>query len=80
MALEVKRKERESSRSLVRRFSKRVRQSGILRRAREIRFKTRPKSKRAKKESALRKERMRKEYEKLKKLGKLKTKWKTYRR
>jgi len=71
MALEVKKKEKESSQSLVRRFTKRVQQSGILIRARKARFKERKKSKDMKKEAALRREEIKKEYERLKKLGKL---------
>jgi len=71
MALEVKKQPRETSQSLIRRFSKRVRGSGILLRARKIQFRQRPKSRRAKKETALRREELRKRYEKLKKLGKI---------
>jgi len=71
MTLEVKKQERETTQSLVRRFSKRMRQSGILLRARKIRFKNRPKSSQSKKRAALRKEKLRKEYAKLKKMGKL---------
>ena len=71
MALEVKKQEREKAQSLVRRFGKRVQQSGILIRARKARFRHRPKSRQAKKRAALRREELRKEYKKLKKLGKL---------
>jgi len=38
MSLEVKRKEKESSQNLVRRFAKRLQQSGILVRARKNQF------------------------------------------
>lgn len=72
MALEISKQERESSQSLVRRFSKRVKLSGILLRARSIRFHTRPKSKQMKKRSALKREELKREYERLKKLGKIK--------
>jgi len=72
MALEIKRKEKETSQSLIRRFSKRIRQSGILVQARKTRFRERPKSRQLKKRAALRREEMKKEYEKLKKLGKIK--------
>jgi ribosomal protein S21 len=72
MALEVKRKERENPQSLVRRFTKRVQQSGILLRARKTRFKRREKSKGQRKKTALRREEMKKEYEELEKLGKTK--------
>ena len=73
MVLEIKRQHKETSQSLVHRFSKRMRGSGILIRARKIRFRKRPKSHLAKKSAALRREDMRKEYEKLEKLGKLKS-------
>lgn len=71
MTLEVQKQERESSQSLVRRFGRRMQQSGILLRARSTRFHKRQKSKQAKKRAALRKEELKKEYEKLRKLGKL---------
>lgn len=54
MAIEVKRKNRETTTSLLRRFSRRVQQSGILLEARKTRFRLRPPTKRAKKQSALR--------------------------
>ena len=69
MALEIKKKERETSQSLVRRFSKRLKQSGILPRARKKLFKKRRKSKQLKKRAALRREEKKKQYEKAKKLG-----------
>jgi ribosomal protein S21 len=71
MALEIQKQERESSQGLVRRFQKRVQQSGLLLRARKIRFRERVKSEQMKKRAALRREELRKEYEKLKKLGKV---------
>ena len=70
MPLEVRKREKESSQNLVRRFTKRVQQSGILLRARKTMFKGREKSRDMKREAALRREEMKKEYEKLKKLGK----------
>lgn len=70
MALEVKKKERESSQNLVRRFTKRIQQSGLLVRARKTRFKKREKSKDMRKRAALRREELKKEYERLEKLGK----------
>jgi ribosomal protein S21 len=73
MPLEIKKEGRETSQNLVRRFSRRVKQSGILLRARKTRFKERPKSNEMKKRSALRREELRKEYEKLEKLGKVKS-------
>ena len=44
MALEVKKKEKESSQSLVHRFTKTVRQSGVLLQVRSKQFKKRTKS------------------------------------
>ncbi len=61
MALEVKKKERESSQNLVHRFTKVVRQSGILLQVRGKQFKKRAKSDLAKKRSALRRVQMRAE-------------------
>ena len=71
MVLEVKRQPKESVQSLLHRFSKGVRESGILRRARKIRFRQRTKNKQAEKASALRRQESKKRYEKLKKLGKI---------
>ena len=71
MALEVKKKERETSQSLIRRFSRGVQQSGILLRERSARFTKREKSEQMKKRAALRREEKKREYEKLKKLGKI---------
>lgn len=71
MVLEVKKQERETSQSLIRRFGRRIQQSGILLRARKTKFRERPKSKQAKKRAALRREELKKEYQRLKKLGKL---------
>jgi hypothetical protein len=71
MALEVKRQLKETTQSLVRRFTKSVKGSGILLRARKIRFKQRKKSEQMKKRAALRREELKKEYEKLEKLGKI---------
>lgn len=71
MPLSVKRQTRETSQGLIHRFSKKVRRSGILLRARSNRFRKRPKSRQAKKASALRKTELREKYEKLKKLGRM---------
>jgi ribosomal protein S21 len=70
MPLEIQKEERESSQGLIRRFQKRVQQSGLLLRARKIRFKERMKSEQMRKRAALRREELKKQYEKLKKLGK----------
>jgi len=71
MPLEIFKQERETSQSLVRRFQKRIQQSGLLLQARKIRFRQRRKSEQMKKRAALRREELKKEYEKLKKLGKI---------
>ena len=71
MAIEVKKRERETAQSLLRRFSKRVQQSGILIRARRNRFYVPLLTKRQKKLNALRRQKIQKEKEKLYKLGKL---------
>jgi len=71
MPIEVRRRKKESSQGLIRRFKKAVQESGTLVRKRKIRFKERKKSKQAKKRAALRREELKKEYERLEKLGKL---------
>ena len=71
MPLEIKKNERETTYSLIRRFQKRIQRSGILLQARKIRFRTRRKSGQMKKKEKIRKEELKKEYEKLAKLGKL---------
>jgi len=71
MPLRVVRKQKETSQNLVRRFSRSVRQSGILLEARKSLFRERPLSERAKKLKALRREELRKKYEELKKLGRI---------
>lgn len=72
MPLKVRRKEKETPPSLIRRFSRRVRQSGILLQARKSRFRARPKSRQMKKRAALRREELKKEYERLEKMGQTK--------
>lgn len=72
MTLEVKKQERETSQNLIRRFTRSLQRSGILLRARKVRFRGREKSEQMKKRAALRREEKKKEYEKLKKLGKIK--------
>lgn len=72
MALEVTKQERETPQSLIRRFSRRVQQSGILFRARKNRFRQKKKSAQMKKKAALRREKTKRGLEKLKKLGRAK--------
>ncbi|EKE16096.1 MAG: hypothetical protein ACD_11C00030G0004 [uncultured bacterium] len=68
--IEVKKKNKETAESLIRRFSRRIQQSGVLVRARRTRFKSEEKSKTEKRQGALYKVKIRKEIDKLKKLGK----------
>lgn len=73
MSIKIEKKLKENSQLLVRRFSRRIQQSGILRRAKKNQYRARPKNKQAKKKAALRREEIKKEYEKFKKLGIKKT-------
>ena len=68
--IEVKKKDRESSESLIRRFSRKVQQSGVLAQARKSRFRKDEKSKREMREGAMYKIKVRKVVDKLKKMGK----------
>ena len=78
MALEVKKKEKESSKSLVHRFTKTVRQSGVLLQVRSKQFKKRTKSELANKRSALRRVTLRIAKRKQEKLDKPKAKISRY--
>lgn len=69
--LEVKKKEHESVDSLLRRFHRKVQQSGLLIEAKKIRFYERPKNKRRRRDDAIRRTGIRKERDVLRKLGKL---------
>ncbi len=69
VAVEVKKKQGETTRSLLRRFTRRVQQSRILINARKGRFQEREKSRREKREEAIRRQKISKEKEKLRKMG-----------
>jgi len=69
--IEAKRKEGETTASFLRRFTKKIQQSGVLMRARKTRFKGDKKTKRQKQLSAVRRAHTMKERERLFKLGKL---------
>jgi len=77
VAIEVKKKTGETTRSLLRRFTRRIQQSGVLIRARKARFRERERSKRERRASALRRVKIVGEKEKLRKMGLLEeeTKW-----
>lgn len=71
MVVEIKKQPRETPQSLARRFTKSIQRSGVLLQARKGIFRVRSKSRQAKKKAALRREELRREYEKLRKLGKI---------
>lgn len=68
---EIKRKRGESFESLIRRFNRKVQQSGKLIQSRKVRFHQRIKSKNLQRSSALRRLEIRKQREYLKKIGRL---------
>lgn len=68
--VEVKRKENESFDSLLRRFNRRIQQSGVLVRARKSRFFEPEKSRNIQRKTAQRKSELREMREELKRLGK----------
>lgn len=72
MVIEVNKRGKETSASLLRRFVKKVQQSGVLLEVRDRKFFKKEKTKREKKLYALRREKIKKEIEHLKKLGKFK--------
>lgn len=69
--VEVRRRENETTGAMLRRFTRRVQQSGILIRARKGKFYESKPTKRAVRERALRRIKVTKEKTRLEKLGKL---------
>jgi ribosomal protein S21 len=69
MPVKVTKKEKETVTSLIKRFQKAVQASGILIRARERMYRDRNLSEEKKKRRALRREELKKYYEKLEKMG-----------
>ena len=67
--IEIKKKEGESSASHLYRFTKKVRQSGVLKEAKKRKFHDRPINKRQRRMSALHREKKKEEMKKAKKLG-----------
>jgi ribosomal protein S21 len=67
--MELKRREGEPVSTFLHRFTKKVRQSGILVEAKKRRFQTRKSSKSKKRISAIYREAKRKEVERMKKMG-----------
>ena len=68
--IQVKKKEKETAEGLIRRFSRRVQQSGVLKQVRRLRFRAEEKSRDKRRLEALYKVKIRKEINRLKKLGK----------
>lgn len=72
MPLKIKKKERETSQNLIHRFKKIIHRSGILLEKRKRAFHKRRKSRNLKRKSALRRDKIKKEYIRLEKLGQTK--------
>lgn len=72
--IEVKKNPNENSASVLRRFSRRIQESGIIHKVKANRYNERKESKLKVKKSALKRMVRRKEYEVLRKLGKVGTK------
>lgn len=72
--IQVKRQQGETSGSLLRRFTQHLRKSGTLTKVRENRFFVKSANRSSRRKSALVRERRRKEYEKMKKMGTFKKK------
>lgn len=68
--MKIQKQTRETSQSLVYRFTKAVQKSGVLIEARKRKFSQRSKSRNLQQRAALIREEKKKEYSKLKKLGK----------
>ncbi|MDP2695634.1 MAG: hypothetical protein Q8O87_00030 [bacterium] len=69
MKIEVKKRENESVSSLIYRFTKRVRNSGVLLEAKKRRFKSREQSRIKRRSSAIFRAQKKKEVERSRKLG-----------
>jgi ribosomal protein S21 len=69
--VDVKRNARENPLSLIRRFSRKMQESGIIQKVKGSRYSDRPLSKLSEKTLKLRRLARRKEVERLKKLGKM---------
>lgn len=69
--VEVRKRDNESADSLLRRFSRKVQQSGVLLQARKVRFFERKKGRRKQREEAMRRSTLQAERERLIKIGEL---------
>jgi len=72
--IEIKKNPNENNASVLRRFSRRIQESGIIRKVKSARYNIRKESKLKVKKSALKRMTRRKEIEKLRKLGKMASK------
>lgn len=72
--IEVKKNPNENNSSILRRFSRKIQESGIIRKVKGSRYNLRKESKLKIKKGALKRLSRRKEIEKLRKLGKMATK------
>lgn len=71
LMIELRKKDKESTLNLLRRFTRKVRQSGVLLEARRNMFRVRVKNKRKVKDSALRREKLKELRTELSKLGEI---------
>lgn len=71
--VELKKNEHENATNLIRRFTRKIQESGIIIKVKKNRYNERPMSKLSEKVVALRRIARRAEVEKLKKLGKMET-------
>jgi ribosomal protein S21 len=78
--IEVKKKDNESVGSLLRRFSRKVQQSGLLLQARSVRFQEKSKSRTERRKSALRRNQIVAQKERDRKLGKLEEEFNKFKR
>lgn len=69
--IEVRKSENESTISLIKRFTKKIKESEILSSARYLRFRNRPKSELRKKKEAIKRAQLKKKIDYLRKLGKI---------
>ena len=70
--VEVRRREKESVEGMIRRFTRRLQQSEVISDARDKRFRTKGKSKKKQRESAIKRQQFLAEKDKLVKMGKVK--------
>ncbi len=70
MAIEVRRKQKEALNVFLRRFSEKVKRSGIINQSKKARFYVKPKSKNLRRKSALEKNKKTERINFLKKVGK----------